>query len=304
MATECYNVLLYYLYTPLADPAEFVEEQRALCESLDLRGRIIAAKEGLNGTVSGLESSCESYMRLMLEDSRFAEMEFKIDKVTEHAFPKLSVKLRSEVVSLGLGEDDFFPPETTGSYLDPGEWRRMMEQDDVVLLDARNNYEWELGRFAGAILPDIESFRELPTWVREHKEELEGKKILTYCTGGIRCEKFSGFLKREGFTDVYQLHGGIVKYGKDPAVRGERFEGKCYVFDERIGVDVNGVDADVVGRCLHCGCPCDRYLNCAWSMCNAQYFCCDACEETSTGYCSQGCQNARIDGCCVEPTEG
>ncbi len=304
MAIESYSVLLYYFYTPLADPAELVEQQRALCESLELRGRIIVAEEGINGTVSGLDSSCEDYMRAMREDPRFAEMEFKIDRVTEHAFPKLSVKLRSEVVSLGLGEDDLFPPGNTADYLAPKEWLEMMGRDDVVILDARNNYEWELGRFAGAVLPDIDSFRDLPTWVREHRAELEGKKIMTYCTGGIRCEKFSGFLKQEGFEDVYQLHGGIVKYGKDPEVRGERFEGKCYVFDERIGVDVNEVDAGVVGRCLHCACACDRYLNCAWSMCNAQYFCCESCEEKSTGYCSQGCQNARIDGCCVEPTEG
>ena len=153
-----------------------------------------------------------------------------------------------------------------------------------------------MGRFEGAVLPDIDSFRELPEWVREHREELEGRKILTYCTGGIRCEKFSGFLKREGFPEVYQLHGGIVKYGKDPAVRGEAFEGKCYVFDERIGVDVNAVDGKVVGTCHFCGAPSDRYLNCAWPCCNAQYFCCGDCEESPPRYCTPGCREGHLLG--------
>jgi UPF0176 protein len=300
---EDYNILLYYLYAPIEDAAAFVEEQIALCESLELRGRIIVAAEGLNGTVSGSVAACEEYVRVMHADPRLPGMEFKVDAASEHAFPKLSVKLRSEVVSLGLGEDDFFPPETTGEYLEPAQWREMMERDDVVLLDARNNYEWELGRFEGAVLPDIDSFRELPNWVRHHREELEGKKILTYCTGGIRCEKFSGFLKREGFQDVYQLHGGIVKYGKDRDVRGEKFEGKCYVFDERIGVEVNEVDRKVVGECLLCGTTSDRYLNCAWPCCNAQYFCCEACEKSATGYCSPTCQDARIAGLCIETTD-
>jgi len=304
VATESYNVLLYYLYTPIEDAGAFVEDQQVLCEGLGLRGRILVAAEGLNGTVSGLIADCESYMRSMRGDVRFSEMEFKVDGATEHAFPKLSVKLRPEVVSLGLGEEDFIPREATGAYLEPAEWRAMMERDDVVVLDARNNYEWELGRFAGAVLPDIDSFRELPMWVRHHREELVGKKILTYCTGGIRCEKFSGFLKREGFEEVYQLHGGIVNYGKDRTVRGERFEGKCYVFDERIGVEVNEVDRTVVGHCLLCGVSCDRYLNCAWPPCNAQYFCCEACEREATGYCSPVCHEARIIGYSVRSTEG
>lgn len=303
MTTEIHHVLLYYLYTRIEDPVEFVDAQRTLCESLRLRGRIIAAPEGLNGTVSGLPADCDRYIEAMQADPRFAEMEFKVDVATKHAFPKLSVKLRSEVVSLDLGEGDIFPPEKTAGYLEPVEWREMMKREDVVVLDARNNYEWELGRFAGAILPDIDSFRELPNWVREHREELKDKQILTYCTGGIRCEKFSGFLKQEGFQDVFQLHGGIVKYGKDRTVKGERFQGKCYVFDDRIGVEVNEVDREVVARCLHCGDLCDRYLNCAWPCCNAQYFCCERCEKSATGYCSPVCQNARLTAHSAESTE-
>ena len=140
MADSSYRILLYYLYTQIEDPGTFVEEHHALCESLGLRGRIIVAAEGVNGTVSGEASACERYMEAMRTDPRTSEVEFKIDKADDHAFPKLSIKLRDEVVSLGLGEDDFFPPEQTGDYLEPAEWREMMKRDDVVLLDARNNY--------------------------------------------------------------------------------------------------------------------------------------------------------------------
>lgn len=303
MTVSDYSILLYYLYTRIDDPAAFVDDQIALCESLGLRGRIIVAAEGVNGTVSGEVPACERYMEAMRADPRTREVEFKIDEAGEHAFPKLSVKLRSEVVSLDLGDEDLFPRDLTGEYLEPVEWRRMMDRDDVVLLDARNTYEWSLGRFRGAVLPDIENFRELPNWVRRHRGELEGKKILTYCTGGIRCEKFSGFLKREGFGEVYQLHGGIVNYGKDPEVRGEAFEGKCYVFDERIGIEVNAVDAAVVSTCHYCGGPCERYVNCAWPCCNEQYFCCEACEEAAPRYCSPRCQEGHVLGFVAEATE-
>jgi UPF0176 protein len=297
------RILLYYLYTRIDDPAGYVEELQELCESLGLRGRIIVALEGVNGTVSGDTDACDRFMAVVEADQRMKGVEFKIDEAEEHAFPKLSVKERAEVVSLDLGEKDFFPPEDTGEYLEPVAWREMMRREDVVVLDARNDYEWALGRFEGAVLPKVESFRELPDWVRDHRDELEGKKILTYCTGGIRCEKFSGFLKREGFPEVYQLHGGIVKYGKDPAVRGEGFEGKCYVFVERIGVEVNEVDRRVVGACLHCGGTCDRYVNCAWPCCNAQYFCCPDCEESASRYCSPVCGEARVLGLAAFTTE-
>ena len=271
-------------------------QHRALCERLNLRGRILIAKEGLNGTVSGTVEETNSYMEALREDPVTAATEFKIDPSEEHVFPRLAIKVREEVVTLGLDEEDFSPCEITGAYLEPRQWREMMKGDDVVLIDARNDYEWELGHFEGAMLPEVNSFRELPQWVEQNRRELEGKKIMTYCTGGIRCEKFSGFLRKRGFEDVYQLHGGIVTYGKDPEVRGEKFAGTCYVFDERIGVEVNGTDgASVVSRCLHCGCASDRYVNCAWSRCNQQYFCCEECSaQSSFRHCNQACREAHV----------
>lgn len=292
-----YQILLYYFYTTIEDVEEYREWQRTLCQGLGLKGRILVAREGINGTVSGPVRATREYQRIMDEHPLTAGMEWKVDPSEGHAFPRLSVKAREEVVTLGLAEDDFSPNETTGGYLNPTEWRDAMNEEDVVIIDARNDYEWEMGRFEKAVLPDVESFRELPEWVREHREELEGKKILTYCTGGIRCEKFSGFLKREGFEEVYQLHGGIVTYGKDEEVKGEGFEGKCYVFDERIGVEVNRTPgAKVIARCKWCDEPCDRQINCTWTRCNERHFCCEKCEEERAGFCDEICDEALTFG--------
>lgn len=227
----------------------------------------------------------------MAADPLTTAMEFKIDDEDGHVFPKLSVKAREEIVTLGLGQEDLDPNEVTGKYLDAEAWREAMSDPNAVIIDARNDYEWKLGRFKGALLPDVGNFRDLPQWVRENRKTLEGKRILTYCTGGIRCEKFSGFLIKEGFDDVSQLHGGIVTYGKDERTRGEGYEGSCYVFDERIGVPVNRTDdASVVASCAHCGEASDRYVNCAWKPCNAQHFCCEGCEGEWERCCCQACR--------------
>ena len=283
-----YQVLLYYFYVEIADPDQYRDEHRALCESLGLLGRIIVGNEGINGTVSGTVENCQKYMEALRNDPLTANIEFKIDDEKEHVFPKLSVKSRREIVTLGLGENDFSPTETTGKYLNPEQWKEAMNDPNAVILDTRNDYEWKLGKFKNAILPPVESFRDLPKWIQDNREMFEGKKILAYCTGGIRCEKFTGYLVREGF----ELHGGIVTYGKDPVVRGEDFEGLCYVFDERIGVPVNNINPTVIGRCVHCGGPCESYINCANKhSCNLHYICCESCVEENQGCCSNECQS-------------
>jgi UPF0176 protein len=298
-----YQILLYYLYAPITDPEAYVSAHQELCESLGLRGRILIAAEGLNGTVSGTLEGTQAYIEALRADPVTAATEFKIDPAEGHVFPRLSIKLREEVVTLGL-EDDFSPVEVTGAYLEPPQWREMMAEDNVVLVDARNDYEWELGHFEGAMLPKVNSFRELPRWVEEHREELEGKKIMTYCTGGIRCEKFSGYLRKLGFEDVYQLHGGIVTYGKDPAVKGDKFAGSCYVFDERIGVEINSTEgAQLVSSCLYCNKPSDRYANCAWMRCNRQHFCCEECAATGPRYCESSCREAAIVSIAAEDND-
>lgn len=291
MTEAPYQVLLYYFYVEITDPDAYRDEHRALCESLELLGRIIVGKEGINGTLSGTVENCQRYMKALRADPLTADIEFKIDPEEGHVFPKLSVKSRDEIVTLGLGEEDFSPNETTGNYLNPEQWKEAMSDPNAVIIDTRNDYEWKLGKFKNAILPPVESFRDLPQWIKDNREQFEGKKILAYCTGGIRCEKFSGYLVREGFEDVNQLHGGIVTYGKDPVVQGEDYEGQCYVFDERIGVPVNTKNPSVIARCVHCGEPCERYINCSNKHgCNEQHFSCESCDEKSQGCCSEKCQ--------------
>jgi len=290
-----YEVLLYYKYVKLDDPKAYAAEHQKLCVDLGLRGRILIAAEGINGTVSGTVENCRKYRESLDADPLTKDIAWKIDPEEGHVFPKLSIKVREEVVSLDLGEEDFHPSDLTATHLKPEEWREAMAEENVVILDARNDYEWEIGRFEGAILPDVPSFRDLPKWVRDHREELEGKKILTYCTGGIRCEKFSGFLLNEGFQDVYQLDGGIVTYGKDDEVKGEGYEGECYVFDERLSVPVNRTEgAKIVSSCRHCGVPSIRYRNCAWMPCNAQFILCEDCENTIGRYCAKVCKEVDL----------
>lgn len=285
-----YQVLLYYLYTDIENPESYRDEHRVLCEELELLGRIIVGKEGINGTLSGTKENCAKYVEAMKADPLTSEVEFKIDPEQGHVFPKLSIKARDEIVTLGLGNDDFSPNDCTGNYMEPAEWSEAIKDPNAVIIDARNDYEWDLGRFKNSLRPPVPAFRDLPKWIRDNSDKFEGKKILTYCTGGIRCEKFSGFLVKEGYEDVSQLHGGIVKYGKDPVAKGEDFDGQCYVFDQRIGVDVNHVNPEVVGRCAYCEGPCERYANCKNKECNAQHFCCESCEPESLRCCSDECR--------------
>lgn len=287
-----HQVLLYYHYVDIEDPEALAEEHLAFCNELELKGRVLIAKEGINGTVSGSIEQTERYMEAMNKNPLFHDMVFKVDAHDGHAFKKMHVRPRPELVTLRL-EDDIDPREVTGEYLSPKEFLEAMQEEDTVILDARNDYEYDVGHFRGAIRPDIHTFRDLPEWVRENKELLEGKKVLTYCTGGIRCEKFSGWLAKEGFENVGQLHGGIVSYGKDPEVQGERWNGQCYVFDERLVVPINHKEEHtVVGQDFFDGEPCERYVNCGKPECNRQMLCSEENEHKYLRGCSYEC---RID---------
>jgi UPF0176 protein len=284
-----FRVLLYYKYVTIENPEEVQQEHLEFCNELGLMGRIIIAAEGINGTVSGTPEQTDAYMKWMDEHPLFSGTIFKIDEATEHAFKKMRVRLRPELVTLRL-EDDVDPHVTTGKHLKPKEFFEAMQREDTVVIDARNDYEYDLGHFRGAVRPDILNFRDLPDWIRENKEEFEGKKILTYCTGGIRCEKFSGWLLKEGFEDVSQLEGGIVTYGKDPEVQGELWDGQLYVFDERISVPVNQKEHVVVGKDYFTGEPCERYVNCANPECNKKILCSEENEHRHLRSCSHECR--------------
>jgi UPF0176 protein len=289
-----FRILLYYLYRPIEDPPEFASRQRELCQELGLHGRIIVAEEGINGTVSGESAATDQYMAAMQADPCNAGMVFKADPAHEHAFKKLSVKIRPEIVTLQLdAEEDIDPNVQTGRRLDPAQFHAAMKQEGALVLDGRNKYESDLGHFKDAVCPDIENFRDFPEWIRKNIAHAKERPVLTYCTGGIRCEKLSGLLLKEGFKNVTQLDGGIVSYGKDPDVKGRDFQGQCYVFDSRVGVPVNTENPSVVASCRNCGEPSERYVNCSWKPCNYRIFLCSSCEEADGRFCSERCSRLR-----------
>ncbi|MFJ7934901.1 rhodanese-related sulfurtransferase [Sporosarcina sp. NPDC096371] len=289
MEKSNYRVLLYYKYVPVEDPETFAVEHLNACKEIGLKGRILVGNEGINGTCSGTIEQTDAYMNLLKQDERFADMVIKIDEAEGHAFKKMHVRARQEIVNLSL-EEDINPNELTGKRLSPEEWFEKMQEEDTIIIDARNDYEFDLGHFRGAVRPDIENFRDLPEWMRDNKEQFEGKKILTYCTGGIRCEKFSGWLVREGYEDVSQLHGGIATYGKDPVAKGQLWDGQMYVFDERIAVPINQVEQVIVGRDHFDGTPCERYVNCANPECNAKIISSEENEHLYMRSCSDECR--------------
>lgn len=299
MGKEKYQVLLYYHFADIDDPEQFAADHLALCKEIGLKGRILVADYGINGTVSGTIAQTEKYMDTMRADSRFADIIFKIDEHDGHAFKKMHVRPRKELVTLRL-DDPIHPKELTGEYLKPKDFYEAMTSDDTVILDTRNDYEYDVGHFRGAIRPDIRNFRELPEWVKNNRHLLEGKKILTYCTGGIRCEKFTGWLIKEGFEDVAQLEGGIVTYGKDPEVQGKLWDGVCYVFDERLTVPINRTEHVIVGKDHFDGTPCERYVNCADPTCNKQILCSEENEHKYLRGCTDACRRSPLNRYVIE----
>lgn len=281
---KSYLILLYYCYAPIADPESFREEHHLYCVENNLRGRIIVAPEGLNGTVSGTLEDCQRYMDHIKNNPGFSHTDFKLEEHDRHAFAKLHVRVKPEIVHSGLKH--IKPYEKTGTHLSPDQFKELKDQEDVVILDVRSDYEHKMGRFKNAVTLDIENFREFPDKISE-LEQFKDKKVLTYCTGGIKCEKASAYLMEKGFKDVYQLHGGIIKYGIEAG--GEDFEGKCYVFDNRLTVDINKVNPTIISECYVCGTKSDRMVNCANSVCNRHVPICDECGWELEGACSPEC---------------
>ncbi|OAQ39133.1 hypothetical protein A5893_10735 [Pedobacter psychrophilus] len=286
---KAYQTLLYYCYSHIQDAEQYTKNHLNFCKSLGLTGRIIIADEGINGTVSGKADACKAYMDYIYADGRFNATEFKIDEVDKPSFIKIHCRYKTEIVYSGLKDPSYInPTQETGKHLEPKAFAEMKDRDDVVILDVRSNYEHSMGKFKNAITLDIENFRDFPAMINE-LAQYKDKKILTYCTGGIKCEKASALLLKEGFKDVYQLHGGIIKYGKE--TDGKDFDGKCYVFDNRLAVDVNKINPTVVSSCGNCGKTTTKMINCANPECNKHFTQCNECGVTLDGSCSDVCQN-------------
>ncbi|MBI4407143.1 MAG: rhodanese domain-containing protein, partial [Candidatus Kerfeldbacteria bacterium] len=212
---------------------------------------------------------------------QFRDIEFKEHAYHENPFVKLKIKYRRELVTLGVNE---ITAADAAQHLSPQDWHALAQQPDTVVLDVRNEYESRIGKFKHAITPDIANFRELPAWLQQH-QELKDKKVLVYCTGGIRCEKASAVLKKSGVGAVYQLHGGIINYGKE--IPNGLWQGSCFVFDQRMAVPVNDpAHHQIISQCHYCSTATDTYYNCANVDCNALMLLCPSCLQTSQRLCS------------------
>lgn len=285
-----YQTLLYYKYTRIPEAEEFAKQHLEFCERLGVVGRIIVAEEGLNGTISGTVVQCKKYMDTVKSNPLFEGIEFKIDEVDAPTFERLYVRFKPEIVHSSLrGIKNVDPNETTGIHLKPHEVDEMIEQDDVVFVDVRSNYESGVGHFKNALKLDIDNFRDFPEQLKQ-LEHLKDKKVVTYCTGGIKCEKASGYLLQNGFKNVYQVDGGVVKYAKETG--GKNFEGKLYVFDNRVTVDVNSIAPSIVSTCKICGAKSAHMVNCANAECNEHFVLCEECGWKMEGCCSQACMTA------------
>lgn len=262
---ERLTVLLYYKYVRLDNPEAVARHQRELCASLGLSGRILLGREGINGTVAGTDQSTIRYQEALKGLPEFSDIVFKISFADTRPFRRMEIKVRSEIVTLGAG-DGLDPTQESAPHLTPAEWKRMIEEEDVVLFDVRNRYETEVGHFKGAITPPIENFRELPQVLPQY-EELKDKTVLMYCTGGIRCEKASVLFRRAGFKRVFQLQGGIVTYGEQ--IGDAHWEGDCFVFDNRMMIPIgDSAKRPPVGRCEHTEIPTRHVINCLHDPCH------------------------------------
>ena len=282
-----YQILLFYKYVHIENPQEVRDWLFVLCQKLGLKGRLIVASEGLNITLEGKTEDTETFIKEMEKDpwagsgqaSRFLNIHYKRSEGTGNAFPRLSVKVRPEIVSLHLGTCDVDPNVTTGIHLKPEELHQWIaEKKEFYIVDMRNAYEHAVGQFAGSICPPMENFRDLPKLMKMI-DHLKDKTVLTVCTGGVRCEKASGYLITQGFKDVYQLDGGIVSYmEKYP---NEDFEGKLYVFDGRVAMGFYTDDPKhkIIGRCVSCTAPSENIVDCREFGCNGQFILCDSCEK-------------------------
>lgn len=291
-ATE---IIIFYRYVRISDPKAFVAHQREICEKLGLFGRILIAEEGINGTLEGTREAIAQYQAKMHALPEFSDLWFKSSPGTGDAFGKLVVKLRKEIVATGLSaEQEVDPNVTTGKHIDPDELKRWIESgEDFEIIDMRNEYEYAVGHFASSLNSTMGNFRDLPS-IASKFEHLKKKKVLTVCTYGVRCEKASGFLKKEGFEDVYQLNGGIGTYMKQ--FPGEDFLGSLYVFDKRMTEQFTEKYM-VIGECTACSSQTERFGNCAWHECHKQLLICMNCAKHEKGiWCSDDCMIGAASG--------
>ncbi len=283
------KTILYYTFAPVGDPEAVRLWQYALAEKLQLRGRIIIADHGINGTLGGDIKSLKAYVKETKTYQAFKNISFKWSDGSREDFPRLSVKVRPEIVTFGVADAisvDQHGIIGGGQHLKPKQVHELVAEhgNEVVFFDGRNAYEAAVGRFKNAVVPDVAHTRDFAAELQDPKYDvIKNKPVVTYCTGGIRCEVLSLLMKQNGFQDVYQIDGGIVKYGEEYGDDGY-WEGSLYLFDKRMGTKFSERGRDI-GSCSHCGTSTSNYENCANKACNDLVLICENC-AASLQYCT------------------
>lgn len=275
------KIILYYKFAPISDPEAIRLWQKALCERLNLKGRILISKHGINGTVGGDLDDVKAYVKETKTYPSFKGTTFKWSDGNRDDFPRLSIKVRPEIVAFDAADElevDANGVVGGGKHLKPEDVHKLVAEhgDDIVFFDGRNAYEAAVGKFKNAIVPDVKTSRDFKKELEDPKyDAIKDKPVITYCTGGIRCEILSSMMKKRGFKEVYQLDGGIVKYGEKYGDDG-LWEGSLYVFDDRMNVTFSDKSKDI-GICIHCQTNTSNYENCADKSCNRLVLICKDC---------------------------
>ncbi len=282
------KTISFYRYVSIPKPNELRDELFLAWFDFNCFGRIYLANEGINAQMSVPEDQWDDFVKHLNTYSYFKDVPFKyaVDG-NGKSFYKLIVKVRKKIVADGINDPDF-DPSKTGTYLNAAEFNRAIERENTIVIDMRNHYESEVGRFDKAFCPDADTFREELPLVIDHLKGKEDQKILMYCTGGIRCEKASAYFRHKGFKDVNHLHGGIIQYAKEIKEQNleSKFKGINFVFDERIG---ERITEDVLSTCHQCGKACDRHVNCKNDDCHLLFIQCEDCEKKMNGCCTPEC---------------
>jgi predicted sulfurtransferase len=282
------KILLFYKYVAIQYPEQVRKWQLKLCQDLNLKGRIIIAHEGMNGTVGGDLQTTQAYIEAMRAHPLFSDVDFKEADGGSENFPRLRVVVKNEIVNLGI--DPNITAQNGGKHLTPEQTHQLLQESpqDLVILDGRNWYESKIGTFKNAVTPNTKNFRDLPAYIDENVEQFKDKQVLMFCTGGIRCERASAYLKSKGVAkEIYQIEGGIHRYAEK--YPDGFFRGKNYVFDSRIASRIND---DILAHCTFCQQPCDDFTNCLNASCNIQFIVCSGCLATHGSMCNPECKKA------------
>jgi UPF0176 protein len=290
-----YFILAYYSISEIENVEKELEEEQKFFKNKDILGRIYVSEMGVNGQISCHKDYFDQTKNYLYE--KFPDINLKIDPSIEHVFCKMTIKYRKQLVAL----DRVIDLKNTAEHVSPEIWEKMLDEidDDTVLIDVRNDYEWKIGHFKKAELIACNTFREFPNYLKELKAKRDPKntKIMMYCTGGIRCEFFSPLLKEEGFEKIYQLDGGIINYGHK--VGSKHWKGKVFVFDDRLATPICDDNLEEISNCNYCQKVCSSYYNCANMDCNELFLSCKECAVINLGCCSKHClekgRNRKLD---------